>query len=155
MRTETVRRYARITATTVLGVFLTAAWLEPPAWEPPEIVVYKRATCGCCNKWVDHLLQNGIRVSAHDVEDLDEIKANVGVPPALSTCHTAVVGKYVIEGHVPADVIHRLLKVKPKVLGLAVPGMPAGSPGMEGARRQPYDILTFDREGRTQVFEKR
>src|SRR3990172_13106607 len=67
MRTETVRRYARITATTVLGVFLTAAWLEPPAWEPPEIVVYKRATCGCCNKWVDHLLQNGIRVSAHDV----------------------------------------------------------------------------------------
>jgi len=106
---------------------------------------------------VVHLQENGFTVVAKDEEDFDVLaqqRANLGVPERLSACHTATVGGYAIEGHVPADVIKRLLAEKPEIVGLAVPGMPSGSPGMEG-RPQPYDVIAFDRTGRTRVYERR
>src|SRR5581483_11767934 len=97
---------------------------------PPSVVtVYKDPSCGCCTKWVKHLSANGFVVSPRDVANMDEIKRTMNVPKDLQSCHTAVVDRYVIEGHVPADVIKKMLKEKPDVLGLAVPGMPTGSPG--------------------------
>jgi hypothetical protein len=118
----------------------------------PLIEVYKHPTCGCCIKWVDHLNANGFVARATNVENIGDVKKTRGVPEQLSSCHTAVVGGYVIEGHVPAADIHRLLKERPAVAGLAVPNMPIGSPGMEGANARPYDVLTFDTQGRTRVF---
>jgi hypothetical protein len=120
-----------------------------------EIEVYKSPTCGCCGKWVDHLRQNGFNVTVHDEQDMSKIKTARGVPGEVGSCHTAMVDGYVIEGHVPADAIKRLLKERPKVKGLAVPGMPIGSPGMEGPNPQSYEILTFDQKGKITVFEKR
>ena len=118
----------------------------------PAVTVYKSPTCGCCTKWVDHLRKHGFQVTAKDTEDMNAIKASLGVPRNLTSCHTAVVGKYVIEGHVPAEDITRLLAEKPKVVGLAVPGMPAGSPGMETGRVDRYDVIAF-REGlKSSVF---
>ncbi len=122
---------------------------------PTEVVVYKTASCGCCKKWVEHLQQNGFKVVTHDLDDLSEIKASAGVPASVQTCHTALVGGYVVEGHVPADVIQRLLKEKPKIAGLAVPGMPPGSPGMEGPRHDHFDVLSFDKTGHTAVYTSR
>jgi len=106
---------------------------------------------------VGHLRRNGFAVTVENVEDLGPIKAKHGVPSALRACHTALVGGYVIEGHVPADLIVRLLRERPPVTGLAVPGMPAGSPGMDvpGSPAQPYQVLTFDRSGKTAVFASR
>ena len=132
-----------------------------PAWagaagKGPELVVYKNASCGCCGKWAEHMRRNGFRVVAHDVEDLDSIKAKWRIPGALASCHTAVVGGYAIEGHVPADTVQRLLRAKPAgVVGLAVPGMPQGSPGMESPTPQPYEVIAFDARGVGRVFERR
>ncbi|MBI2485703.1 MAG: DUF411 domain-containing protein [Deltaproteobacteria bacterium] len=116
------------------------------------ITVYKDPSCGCCSKWVDHLREHGYQVTAHDVSDMTKIKTKYGVPRALSSCHTAVVDGYVVEGHVPADVISRLLTERPKVVGITVPDMPMGSPGMEGPYSEPYDVLTFDSQGNTKVY---
>jgi hypothetical protein len=101
--------------------------------------------------------EHGFEVEVRDVADLREIKATTGVPQELSSCHTAIVDGYVVEGHIPADVILRFLEERPEAAGLAVPGMPAGSPGMEmdGVAPQPYDIVAFDRDGRTTVFDSR
>jgi hypothetical protein len=129
-----------------------------PAMEtakPIAIKVYKTPQCGCCKAWVDHLSKNGFKVETMDMPDLTLVKQKYGVTAALESCHTAVVGNYVVEGHVPADVIQRLLKERPAVVGIAVPGMPAGSPGMEGAMKERYDVLTFDRAGRSRVYAKR
>jgi hypothetical protein len=120
----------------------------------PEITVYKTPTCGCCTKWVDHLQENGLEVNSVDVRDLNRVKAMAGVSPELASCHTAMVDGYVIEGHVPADDIKRLLTERPEVRGLAVPGMPHGSPGMETGRRDSYQVLTFDAHGNTRVFAR-
>lgn len=121
-----------------------------------QITVYKSPTCGCCSKWVDHLRRHGFRVIAKDTADVDAVKAKLGVPSPLHSCHTAVVRGYVVEGHVPADVIQRLLKEKPKVVGIAVPGMPAGSPGMEmGSRKDSYNVVAFTSRGASRVFAKR
>lgn len=118
-----------------------------------EITVYKSATCGCCKEWVKHLQNNGFSVKAQDVSDLRSYKNANGVPTKLASCHTATVGGYVIEGHVPANDIKRLLKERPAVNGLAVPGMPIGSPGMEqGAHKDRYEVLTFDKQGKTGVY---
>ena len=117
-----------------------------------EVVVYKSPTCGCCGDWIKHLQSNGYKVTVHDRQNLNPIKAEMGVPRRLQSCHTAKVGDYVIEGHVPAEDIARLLQEKPQVAGLTVPGMPMGSPGMEGPRKDPYDVLTFQRNGRTAVY---
>ena len=122
--------------------------------QQPTIDVYKSATCGCCSKWVEHLKGNGFTVRTTNREDLAEFKASKGVPRRVQSCHTAVVNGYVIEGHVPASDVQRLLKERPAIVGLAVPGMPIGSPGMEVAGRkvQPFDVLAFDKDGQTRVF---
>jgi hypothetical protein len=120
----------------------------------PQVDVYKTRTCGCCAKWVDHLKANGFAPRVMDVPSTAEYRKQYGVPEQLLSCHTAVVGGYSIEGHVPAADIHRLLKQKPKAKGLAVPGMPAGSPGMETGRRDAYSVLLFNTDGSTSVFQK-
>jgi hypothetical protein len=126
------------------------------AQSKPAVTVYKTATCGCCSGWVEHLRASGFDVKAIDVDDIDTVKKTYGVPPSLSSCHTAVIGNYTIEGHVPADAVHRLLKERPAVAGIAVAGMPVGTPGMEaGDRRDPYSIMSFTREGTSAVFERR
>ena len=104
-----------------------------------------------------HLRDNGFNVKTNAATDaeLNKIKKQYGVPPSLQSCHTAVVGNYVVEGHVPADLIHRLLKEKPAVVGIAVPGMPIGSPGMEVGAPEPYSVYSFDRDGKVQVYAKR
>lgn len=122
---------------------------------PTPITVYKSPSCGCCAKWVEHLRANGFAPTVRDMEDLSEVKATFGVPSALQSCHTASVGQYVIEGHVPADLIRRMLRERPKIAGLAVPGMVTGSPGMEGGRAEPYDVVAFDRAGHTSVYAHR
>ena len=120
-----------------------------------EITVYKSPSCGCCSKWVDHLRAAGYTVVAHDTSDPSGVQRSHGVPPKLGSCHTATVGRYVIEGHVPADLIGKLLREGPAVAGLAVPGMVVGSPGMEGAGAQHYDVVAWDRQGRTSVYARR
>ncbi|MEP1214359.1 MAG: DUF411 domain-containing protein [Marinobacter sp.] len=118
-----------------------------------DIHVYKSPTCGCCTDWVDHLEDNGFKVEVTETNDLNPIKIDAGLTPALASCHTAFVGDYVIEGHVPANDIHRLIAEAPKANGLAVPGMPAGSPGMEmGDRKDHYQVLMFNENGQTRVF---
>lgn len=116
------------------------------------IEVWKDPGCGCCTKWVDHLKAAGFGVRTHEVSDMNAARAKNGVPQALGACHTARVGRYAIEGHVPAADIRRLLRERPEAAGLAVPGMPAGSPGMEADRTQPYDVLLFNADGRTRVY---
>jgi len=128
-------------------------WPGVPA-NATEVTVYKSPTCGCCERWIDHLEDNGFDVVTKDVRDFSAIKAAHSVAPRLASCHTALVDGYVVEGHVPVADIRRLLAERPAVKGLAVPGMPMGSPGMEGARKDPYDVLTFDGEGRTKVFAR-
>jgi hypothetical protein len=118
----------------------------------PKITVYKDPSCGCCKSWIEHLIKHGYSVDAKDTPKMAEIKRTLGVPDALTSCHTAVVNGYLIEGHVPAEDIAKLLKAKPKVAGLAVPGMPTGSPGMEGPRKVHYQVLSFDKNGKTKVF---
>jgi hypothetical protein len=120
----------------------------------PKINVYKTTTCGCCGKWVEHLKANGFTPVVTDVPSTAEYRRKYGVPEQLLSCHTATVGGYSVEGHVPAADIQRLLKEKPKAQGLAVPGMPLGSPGMEAARKDPYSVLLFTSDGRTTVFQK-
>lgn len=121
---------------------------------PTKITVYKSATCGCCKDWVKHLQANGFSVAAHDVDDLTSIKHTMGVPEKLESCHTGLVGRYVIEGHVPADLIRKLLAEKPAFLGLAVPGMPSSAPGMDGPK-QPYEVIAFERNGASRVYARR
>src|SRR5215204_4324447 len=124
--------------------------------KPISITVYKDPSCGCCKKWVDHLRGNGFAPEVHDRSDMQALKDSLGVPVALRSCHTAVVGTYVIEGHVPAADVKRLVATKPtKTVGVAVPGMPAGSPGMEvGGRVDRYDVVAFAADGATRVFAR-
>jgi hypothetical protein len=118
-------------------------------------VVYKNASCGCCSKWIDYLKSAGFPVEVHDVDNVSEFADASGVPSALGSCHTALVEGYVIEGHVPADLIQKLLTEKPKVAGLAVPGMVVGSPGMDGSPAQHYDVVSWTKDGKTAVYAKR
>jgi hypothetical protein len=122
---------------------------------PRRIVVYKDPTCGCCKAWVPHLRAGGFVAEVHDRPDMAAFKDSVGVPAALRSCHTAVTGRFVVEGHVPpADIARLLAKPPAGVVGLAVPGMPAGSPGMEvpGRRGDRYDVLAFRADGSSTVF---
>ena len=119
-----------------------------------EIVVYKSPTCGCCNKWVKHLEKEGFKVSAKDYRDMKPIKNMFGVKPQFQSCHTARVGKYFIEGHVSASDIKKLLKEKPDIKGLSVPGMPMGSPGMEGHRKDKYNVVAIDKNNNASVYSK-
>ena len=130
-----------------------AALLAGRALAARDVVeVYKSSTCGCCGDWVKHLRSSGFEVRAHDVSDPGEYRRRYGVPEAFASCHTALVGGYAIEGHVPAREIRRLLAERPKAQGLSVPGMVAGSPGMEGPRSDPYKVLLFQRDGRFATY---
>jgi hypothetical protein len=119
-----------------------------------RITIYKSRTCGCCAEWVDYLQANGFATTVQDEEEMDRLKDELGVPQALRSCHTAVTDQYLIEGHVPAPDIHRILAERPKIAGLAAPGMPAQSPGMAepGAEPRGYDVLAFQRDGTTRIF---
>lgn len=115
--------------------------------DPGTITVYKSPTCGCCGKWIEHLEAGGFAVEAIDVANVGQIKKKHGVPAELSSCHTALVDGYVIEGHVPAEDVKRLLEERPEIVGLAVPEMPIGSPGMEGPNPEPYEVIAFIEQG--------
>jgi hypothetical protein len=129
---------------------------QPAASPPPHMVVYKSPTCGCCTKWVEYMRSNGFTVEVHDQDDLTAIKRAAGVPDAAISCHTAQVGGYVIEGHVPVEAIRKLLAEKPAIAGLAVPGMVMGSPGMEQGNAHPaYDVMAIGRDGKLSVYARR
>lgn len=123
----------------------------------PVVTVYKNPTCACCGEWADHLRASGFRVEMKEGEDLMKAKQRLGIAPDLASCHTAEVGGYALEGHVPADVIHQLLAEKPDIRGLAVPGMPAGVPGMPeaGPNRAPYEVLAIEQGGGSRVYATR
>ena len=120
----------------------------------PEVLVYKNATCECCKSWSQHLRNAGFTVEIRNLDNLNDVKQRVGIPAGMGSCHTAEVGGYFIEGHVPAADIKRLLAERPDAKGLAVPGMPVGSPGMESptGETQPYDVLLVSPHGSTAVF---
>ena len=119
-----------------------------------EIMVYKSPTCGCCKKWVKHLKKEGFNVKTKDYRDMKPIKKTFGVKPQFQSCHTAKVGKYFIEGHVSASDIKKLLKEKPDIKGLSAPGMPMGSPGMEGHRKDKYNVLAIDENNKATVYTR-
>ncbi|MEX2180692.1 MAG: DUF411 domain-containing protein [Gemmatimonadaceae bacterium] len=158
--TLTRRHFVALSVGAAGGLVLVTRVLGAPRASQgalPPMTVYKSAACGCCTSWVDHARASGFTVRTVDTEDLASVKQELGVPPALASCHTVVVGAYVVEGHVPADDVKRLLAEKPSVRGIAVPGMPIGSPGMEQGPRsgyQRYDVLAFTRAGATTVFAR-
>ena len=123
----------------------------------PPMTVYKSASCGCCHNWVEHARTSGFTVKTIDTEDLPNVKRELGVPSSLQSCHTVVVGNYLVEGHVPAADVKRMLTELPAIRGIAVPGMPVGSPGMEQgpvSGYQKYDVIAFTAAGRTSVFAR-
>lgn len=138
----------------LLMAFTLGAGANLPASAADAVDVYKSPYCGCCEKWVEHLRQAGFAVRTHDVNDVPAARQRLGMPEHLASCHTAKVGGYVVEGHVPAADIQRLLKEKPKAIGLAVPSMPPGSPGMESPKPVPYNTLLVRSGGETTVFAK-
>ena len=134
------------------GVKSPAAAVLPQS--SPRLTVHKDPTCGCCTGWVEHMKKNGFDVAVNESADMNAIKKGVGIPAAMGSCHTGKIGKYFIEGHVPAADVKRLLAANPDALGLTVPGMPAGSPGMELAsgRVQAYDVLLVHKDGTVSVW---
>jgi len=119
----------------------------------PAIEVFKTEGCGCCKEWVKHLEGNGFKVKARNVDSPADYRQKFGIPSNFGSCHTGFVAGYALEGHVPAAEIKRLLAEKPKAKGLAVPGMPPGSPGMEGPRNHPYDVLLVQANGKASVYK--
>lgn len=145
---------AESSATSGADGYAVPAAIAGTVQDAPTIQVYKAPTCSCCGRWVEHLEAEGFDVETIEVNsgELVAVKQARGVDTDLMSCHTAVVGDYVVEGHVPASDIARLLEERPEIAGLAVPGMPTGSPGMEGADREPYEVLTFGGEGERRVW---
>lgn len=139
---------------TFLGIIITAALAATKVATAADTVidVYKSPTCGCCGKWVEQLRTSGFKVTVNDIVNVDGFRAKAGVPASLAACHTALVDGYVVEGHVPATEIRRLLAERPKALGLAVPGMPMGAPGMDAPHAKGYDVLLFQADGTTRVY---
>lgn len=123
--------------------------------QPRTMTVFKSPTCGCCTAWIEHVEKAGFKCTVRDFADLTEVKRTFGIPRALESCHTAQVGSYVVEGHVPADLIVKMLTEKPVGRGLAVPGMPIGSPGMEGGTPERYQVLFLNKDGTTRVYANR
>ncbi|GHT82476.1 periplasmic protein [Betaproteobacteria bacterium] len=138
------------------ALFTGAVALAAPATPGalPQVEVYKTPYCGCCGAWVTHLQQAGFSVKVQEVEDLTPLRARLGIPEAHASCHSAKIGSYVLEGHVPADDVKRLLEEKPQALGLAVPAMPAGAPGMDvpPEHAQAYATLLLRRDAPAQVY---
>ncbi|MDR2032680.1 MAG: DUF411 domain-containing protein [Azoarcus sp.] len=133
--------------------FIALLALPLRADDPPVIDVYKSASCGCCGGWEKHLRAADFTVRSHAVEDVSAMRAQLGMPREHASCHTAKIGKYLIEGHVPAADVRRLLDERPDAIGLAAPGMPSGSPGMEFGTPQNYDVLLIARNGGSRVFQ--
>lgn len=141
----------------VATAFAESTWDRPtPALEKPvEMTVHRSPTCGCCGKWIEHMEKQGFVVKDIKEGDMDAIKRRVGLPEALESCHTAEVGGYVIEGHVPAADVKKILRTRPKLLGLSAPGMPAGSPGMEmGGKKDRFAVIAFDKQGNADKFSE-
>lgn len=150
------RWVAAVTAVVIAAV--AAAWVgvRTTVADSAEMVVYKTPTCGCCSNWVAYLRDNGFDVSVVDVSNTQPARERFGVPRRLGSCHTARVGNYWVEGHVPADLIRRLLAEKPdNISGITVPGMPIGSPGMEGPNPVTYNILAYGPDGQVTVYATR
>ena len=149
---------AAVLATAASSAMFTTSPIAPVAAQAvrlPAVTVYKDPNCGCCSLWATHMERAGFAVLAINTPDMPALRAKHGVPQHAQSCHTAVVDGYIVEGHVPADDVKKLLASRPKVKGLAVPGMPLGSPGMEqGTTRHAYSVLTFDDAGRTTVFAR-
>lgn len=137
----------------LLAVALATAPLAAAQSSDP-VDVYRVKTCSCCSKWMDHLRAGGFRVTEHVVETRDAAPPRARVPEQLRSCHTAEVGGYIVEGHVPADIVQAMLTKRPAIVGIAVPGMPAGSPGMESDQPVAYDVIAFDDKGNTFVFAR-
>ncbi len=142
----------------VAGTMFVASTRSSAAVEAqalPAVTVYKDPNCGCCSLWIQHMERAGFSVTATNTTEMPAMRAKLGVPQHLQSCHTAVVGGFVVEGHVPADDVKRLLTSRPSVKGIAVPGMPVGSPGMEqGNVKHQYSVLTFNDAGQTTVFAR-
>jgi hypothetical protein len=137
-----------------LALTLLLGACVPGEEAPPLVTVYKSPTCGCCSAWVDHLRGSGFRVETVDVRDTGAVKRQYGIPDSLASCHTGVVDGYVVEGHVPATDVKRLIEERPEAGGLAVPGMPVGSPGMEqGDTTEPYEVLLMH-DGEATAFAR-
>jgi hypothetical protein len=152
-----MRRTAFRLVTTLL-VASTASTLQAQNQQKPAPIgatVYLSPTCGCCGKWADHMKTAGFAVTREVTAQLDSVPARRRVPLTLRSCHTAVIDSYLIEGHVPVDLVQKLLKERPKIAGIAVPGMPAGSPGMESPYPVPYTIVAFRADGTTYEFARR
>lgn len=150
-----IKRLILVLLTLGLALPIQAAPAKAGKAAPIEITVYRSPTCGCCGKWMEHMRQNGFAVKEIPTEDMDAIKRQHGVPDNLKSCHTALTGAYVVEGHVPAGDVKALLKNKPEAVGLSAPGMPKGSPGMEmGAKKDPYAVVQFDKAGNVTVFHE-
>ena len=150
-------RYAMLAAGALLAAGLGLSAAAPPRAAVVPMVVYKSPSCGCCRAWVDHVQASGFQVEAHDVSDarLAAVERESRVPDDLASCHTATVGGYVVEGHVPADDIKRMLREKPAIAGISVAGMPMGSPGMEqGGVTQPFTTTAFTKDGKKSVFAR-
>jgi len=142
------------TKTIFLSLALALSNTAVVANETIDMTVYRSPTCSCCKRWVSHVEQNGFKVKDIVTDGVQAIKDQNGITPAIASCHTALVGGYAIEGHVPASDIKALLQNKPKVAGISVPGMPVGTPGMEmGGKKDAYDVISFDKEQKTQVFK--
>lgn len=158
--TDTMTRRAWIASLTQSCAAGLALSMLPPwrahAAEIAPLIVYKDASCGCCTKWVTHLRAAGLHPAVQDRSDMAALKDSLGIPLALRSCHTAIAGRYVIEGHVPAADLKRLLATTPRgIVGLAVPDMPAGSPGMEvPGRAIRYDVIAFAADGATKLFAR-
>lgn len=134
---------------------LAAPGTQAAALNPADsslITVYKTPTCGCCALWVDHMRANGFRVAVTDVAQLAPVKQTHGVPADMATCHTGKIGGYFVEGHVPAEDVRRMLRERPDIIGIAVPGMPQGSPGMETGAVESYDVIAIGRDGSRKVW---
>lgn len=155
-RTEEMTRITGgVSRRSVLGI-VAAALMAPMASASTQISairVHKDPNCGCCSGWVDHLEATGFEITVHEESDLQKVRKRLGVPADLTACHTAEAGGYVVEGHVPAAAIQRLLKERPVAIGVAVPGMPIGSPGMEGGTPERYAVILFGPNGRRNFME--
>ena len=140
----------------LLSVVIATVLSSASVWAQtlPTVDIYKSPTCECCGKWIEHMRKNGFKVDVHEVSDIPAARKSLGMPDKLGSCHTSKIGNYVVEGHVPASDIQRLLKEKPKALGLAVPSMPPGAPGMDIPNAPPYETLLVQADGTTRVFAK-
>jgi len=151
-KTTVIYSAAAIVLATVIGISAQ----QKAATAAPNAVVYKTSSCGCCKQWVDHLRANGFTVETKDVssEQVRAVSKAAGLKDDDTSCHTAKIGNYIVEGHVPASDIQRMLKEKPAIAGIAAPGMPQGSPGMEQGSKEPYNVVAFTKDGKTTLFSK-